>query len=150
MGLFPKHLQCIAHLMIELSPSIVHPVQTDFACAPSSPWRLQCSSLPQSIHLTLGWLYRFSTTPDAMVVRDSHKNQDFREIVFRPRDGKLEPLWPCAGSRPGNQPEMSPSCRSNRILLQVLPPSYVGHCRERQRIAFERVFQHETLSGDAA
>ena len=30
MGLFPKHLQCIAHLMIEFGPSIVHPVQTDF------------------------------------------------------------------------------------------------------------------------
>ena len=92
MGLFPKHLQHIAHLMIELCPPIVHPVQTDFARAPSLPWRLQCSSSPGPIHLTQGWLCGFPTTPDAMVVRDSLKTQDFREIVFRLRDGKIEPL----------------------------------------------------------
>ena len=92
MGLFPKHLQYIAHLMIELCPPIVHLVQTDFARAPSLPWRLQCSSSPGLIHLTKGWLCRFPTTPDAMVVRDSLKTQDIREIVFRLRDGKIEPL----------------------------------------------------------
>ena len=66
--------------MIALCPLIVHPVQTDFAHARLFPWRSQCTSSPRSIHLTLGWLYRFSTTPDAMVVRDSHENQDFTEI----------------------------------------------------------------------
>ena len=80
MGLFPKHLQYIAYLMNELCPSIVHAVQTDFARARSFPWRSQCSSSLRSIHSTPGWLYRFSTTPDAMVVRDSPRNQDFTVI----------------------------------------------------------------------
>ena len=49
--------------MIELCPPIVHPVQTDFARAPSLPWRLQCPSSPGPIHLTQGWLCGFPTTP---------------------------------------------------------------------------------------